>query len=148
MRESNRNKLEKGVAILHRLHIKSEDIMLTGSVALDLVGVLPESRESGDVDFIIKVDEQDWRCMKLLEAIVNDGKENLYPGGNRCLIFKFDDLTLNVWKKTPEFDWSDIKDNVTGVYVSKVDNILKVKKSYGRPKDFKDINDICKNILA
>ena len=67
MNNQNRVKLNKAVEILNGLHFKNENIMVTGSIALDVQGV--SNRIAHDVDLIIKMDEQTWRCLKLIEAI-------------------------------------------------------------------------------
>lgn len=152
MNKDNRTKLNKVVKFLTTLHFKPENIMVTGSIALDASGVLPKNRTTHDVDLIMKIDDQSWRCMKLLEAINNADNEvdsilaEKYPEErNKILIFKFSDIVLNIWKYDGE--WSEIKDCETGVYVATVDHIIKAKKMYSRPKDYQDISDICKNIL-
>lgn len=153
MRPENKNILQKGVNVLKGLHFKPENIMVTGSIALDVLGVLPPDRVSHDIDFIIKMDEQTWRCMKLIEAInlVDDENEKFKdydsPARKNTIFLKVDGLVLNIWRYNPNFDWSTIKDSETGVMVATLDYIIKVKKEYGRPKDFNDIADICKNIL-
>ena len=41
MKPENKNLLEKSVDALKKLGFKSENIMVTGSIALDILGVLP-----------------------------------------------------------------------------------------------------------
>ena len=145
MKRLHRNYLNKGVDILKRLHFRPENIMVTGSVALDLLGLLPEDRFAHDIDFIIKMDDQTWRCLKLIEAIYSDENIKEYPDRYNTVFLKADGLTLNIWKQ--DNDWSEIKDSVTGVRIATADQIIQEKKKYGRPKDYKDINDIIKNLL-
>ena len=145
----NKRLLEKAVDYLKSLHFKVEDIMVTGSIALKLQGLL-ENRPSHDVDFIIKMDDKTWKCLKLLEAIEStDGeKEKFSSNRNKKTIFlKHDETMINIWRYDDFTDWSDIKDSNTGVYVATVNHILNVKKMYGRDKDFKDINEIVKSLL-
>ena len=54
MNNQNRVKLNKAIEILNGLHFKNENIMVTGSIALDVQGV--SNRIAHDVDFIIKMD--------------------------------------------------------------------------------------------
>jgi len=148
MRTENKNIFQKGLKILKRLYFKNEDIMVTGSVALDIIGILPPDRVSHDIDFIVKADTQTWRCMKLIEAINdNEYKDNGYPDRKNMVILTVDGITLNVWKYDSSFDWSSIKDEETGVYVATANHIIRAKKNYGRVKDLTDLADICKNIL-
>ena len=151
MNNQNRVKLNKAVEILNGLHFKNENIMVTGSIALDMQGV--SNRVAHDIDLIIKMDEQSWRCMKLLEAInLADDEDKVskdYDLSERkkMIILNVDGLVLNIWKYDEESDWSEIKDAETGVYVATVNHIIEAKKKYGRDKDFKDIYEIIKKLL-
>lgn len=154
MNKQNREQLNKAVEILKGLHFNVENIMVTGSIALDLQGLCPYGRTAHDVDIIIKMDDQTWKCMKLIEAINNADQENKINillkeeyamARDKMIILNTDDLVLNIWRYDSE--WSDLKDDKTGVYVANVEHIINAKKSYARPKDFYDINSICTKIL-
>ena len=141
--------MNKSIEVLKNLHFKPEDIMVTGSVALDLHGILPEGRYAHDMDFVIKMDDQTWRCLKLIEAIYNedvDEKAMLYPERRNTVFLPANGVMMNIWKYN-NGDWSAIKDEETGVYVATVENIIRAKKMYCRPKDYQDINAIVKNLL-
>lgn len=152
MNNQNRYFLQKAVKALKELHFKPENIMVTGSIALDAQGLLTD-RIAHDVDLIIKMDEQTWRCMKLLEAInladdeVKAPKDYDSQARKRMIFLNVDGLVLNIWKYDEESDWSCIKDSETGVYVATVNHIIKAKKKYGRDKDFKDIYEIIKGLV-
>ena len=148
MNTKSRTLLNTAVDFLKGLHFKPENIMVTGSIALDMQGMLPKGHEVHDVDLIIKMDEQDWRCLKLLEAInlVDEGKDTMYPGRRDTIFFKFDDVILNIWRNTWEED-SPLNDAETGVYVATAKKIIKAKKDSNREKDVRDINAIIKQIL-
>ena len=147
MNSKNRVKLNKAIEILNGLHFKNENIMVTGSIALDAQGV--SNRIAHDVDFIIKMDEQAWRCLKLIEAINLDDDEVNYdlPERKKMIILNVDGLILNIWKYDEGSDWSCIKDSETGVYVATVNHIIEAKKKYARDKDFKDIYKIIKGLV-
>lgn len=147
MNNQNRVKLNKAIEILNGLHFKNENIMVTGSIALDAQGV--SNRIAHDVDFIIKMDEQAWRCLKLIEAINLDDDEVNYdlPERKKMIILNVDGLILNIWKYDEGSDWSCIKDSETGVYVATVNHIIEAKKKYARDKDFKDIYKIIKGLV-
>ena len=151
MNSKNRAKLNKAIEILNGLHFKNENIMVTGSIALDAQGLLTD-RIAHDVDLIIKMDEQTWRCLKLIEAITladEDDKFKDYdtPARKNTVFLKADGLVLNIWKYDEGTDWSEIKDAETGVYVATVEHIIEAKKKYGRDKDIVDIYNITKSIL-
>ena len=152
MNSKNRVKLNKAIEILNGLHFKNENIMVTGSIALDAQGLLTD-RIAHDVDLIIKMDEQAWRCLKLIEAINLADDEDKAPKDydtqtrKKMIFLKVDGLVLNIWKYDEESDWSETKDVETGVYVATVNHIIEAKKKYGRDKDFKDIYEIVKGLL-
>ena len=152
MNNQNRVKLNKAIEILNGLHFKNENIMVTGSIALDTQGLLTD-RIAHDVDLIIKMDEQAWRCLKLIEAINLDDDEVKTPKDydtqtrEKMIFLNVDGLILNIWKYDEESDWSEIKDAETGVYVATVNHIIDAKKKYGRDKDFKDIYEIIKVLV-
>ena len=152
MNNQNRVKLNKAIEILNGLHFKNENIMVTGSIALDAQGLLTD-RIAHDIDLIIKMDEQTWRCLKLIEAInladdeVKAPKDYDSQARKKMIFLKVDGLILNIWKYDEESDWSEIKDEETGVYVATVNHIIEAKKKYGRDKDFKDIYEIIKKLL-
>lgn len=152
MNSKNRVKLNKAIEILNGLHFKNENIMVTGSIALDAQGLLTD-RIAHDVDLIIKMDEQAWRCLKLIEAINLADEEIKVPKDydtqtrGKMIFLNVDGLILNIWKYDEESDWSEIKDVETGVYVATVNHIIEAKKKYGRDKDFKDIYEIIKVLV-
>lgn len=148
-KELEYEKFVKAVNVLKGLHFKPENIMVTGSEALNLLGLLPSNRFIHDIDFVVKMDDQAWRCMKLIEAINNPDDDNMssYPGRKETIFLSVPGVDINIWRYTSNSDWSTVKDEETGVMVATVDHIIKAKKTYARPKDFNDIADICKNLL-
>ena len=152
MNSKNRVKLNKAIEILNGLYFKNENIMVTGSIALDAQGLLSD-RIAHDVDLIIKMDEQTWRCLKLIEAVnLADDEDKVSkdydsPEREKMILLKVDGLILNIWKYDEESDWSGIKDVETGVYVATVNHIIEAKKKYGRDKDIKDIYEIIKGLV-
>lgn len=148
MNKKSRTLLNTAVEFLKALHFKPENIMVTGSIALDMQGMLPKGHEVHDVDLLIRMSEQDWRNLKLLEAInlVDEGKETMYPGRRNTIFFKFNDLILNIWRN--DLEKSPIKDAETGVYVATAKHIIKAKRDYNREKDVRDITAIIKEILG
>lgn len=148
-----RSMLNASVEFLKKLHFKAEDIMVTGSIALDMQGLKPRNRKVHDVDLLVKMDDQTWRCLKLLEAISMSDEEkndNMYPGRKDIVIFKCHyknmNFVINIWKN----DWnegSSLKDWETGIRVATAWHIIQAKKRYNREKDVRDINAIIKQIL-
>ena len=151
MNNQNRYFLQKAVKVLKELHFKPENIMVTGSIALDMQGV--SNRIAHDVDLIIKMDDKTWRCMKLIEMINLADDEVKVPKDydsqtrKKMIFLNVDGLILNIWKYDDKIDWSCTKDSETGVYVATVNHILEVKKKYARDKDFKDSYEIIKELV-
>ena len=144
MKKTNRETLNKAVEVLvKKLHFKPEQIMVTGSLALELHGVLPENRNPHDCDFLITCDDQTWRCMKLVAAVYNEN-DNGYQDRD-MLVFKINNIKFNIWRRS--FADYDLKDK-TGIWVSPVKDIIDAKKTIGRGKDYKDLTEICKLILG
>ena len=150
MNNQNKYFLQKAIKALKDLHFKEENIMVTGSIALDLQGMAPTGRVAHDVDLIIKMDDQTWRCMKLIEAVNQADEKSVitdYSTARKNTIFlNVDGLTLNIWRYDGN-EWSDIKEASTGVYVATAEHIINAKKMYARPKDYQDINSICVKLL-
>ena len=152
MNSKNRVKLNRAIEILNGLHFKNENIMVTGSIALDAQGLLTD-RIAHDVDLIIKMDDKTWRCMKLIEMINLADDEVKVPKDydsqtrEKMIILNIDGLILNIWKYDEGTDWSETKDAETGVYVATVNHIIEAKKKYSRDKDFRDIYEIIKKLL-
>ena len=152
MNKNNKQLLQKALKILKDLHFKEENIMVTGSIALDIQDVL--SRPAHDVDFIIKTDDTTWGCLKLIEAInlvsgESSTTQKEYPihSKKNFIALNVDGIVLNIWRHSENFDWSPIKDAETGVYVATINHIINAKKLYGRDKDYKDIYKIVRNIM-
>ena len=144
MNQQNREHLNKCAEFLvKKLHFNPVNIMVTGSVALDIQGVLPDDREVNGVDIILKTDNKSWGCVKLLEAIFCEYELDNHTNS---VFFDLGGTILNVFRYDGG-DWSTIRDARTGVYVATVDNILKVKKARGSKKDICDLTGICSKIL-
>lgn len=148
MKKENRFMLNKAVTILcDTFKFSTKDIMLVGSLALDLQGILPQNHYVHDVDVIIKMDEQTWRILKLIECIYQNANNKKSYKGSDNLSFTYDWVNFNIWKAKDNEQISGLTDKFTGVWVKPAGEILKVKKGYGRQKDLKDICEITKEIL-
>lgn len=149
MRSENKKTLEKALHLLDRIGFERKNVMVTGSIALDIMGILPKGRLCHDADFIIKMDEKTWRMTKLLEEVANfnDDSGDIYPSNSEMVCIKTrSGLTLNIWR-CDSFD-STMRDGDTGIRIADFRHIINAKKSYGRKKDLIDINSICKELLS
>lgn len=147
MNKENRKMLCEGIKFLNKMGVKSENIMLVGSIALDMQGFLPNNRTAHDLDIIIKTDDESWGCFKLFAAIYDDGSVKSSYLNENNLIFTFGNIHFNIWRAMGTEKINGLKDSVTGVWVKPAAEILKVKKGYHRLKDLEDIQNIFKMIL-
>lgn len=139
---TSRGYLNNAVNYLKSLHFDMNNVMVIGSVALDLLGVLPPDRKIHDIDFIIRMNDQDWNCMKLIEEIhkTDSTIDVKYRNDkNRPLSFEINNIIFNIWRDKMDITSCELKDDETGVWVKPADDILYAKKRYGRTKDYKDI---------
>lgn len=153
MNEKNKQRLNSSIMILNLLGIKNEEIIVTGSLALDLCGMLPSSHEVHDFDCLVTVPKENISsiCDKinLLCALSNGTINNidLYEDSdNNCIYFNVFGYEINIWfinKKdvNTELKWND-------VFVQKPKQILRQKLGYGRTKDYKDAIDMVKLMLG
>lgn len=141
MRNETKAIFNKSISILNRMGIENKDIIVTGSVALDILGVLPDEHEIHDFDCIINIDKDKVGIIKLICEIFKSDK---LPSYCNSTIIEVGDLLLNIWINLP-----NEKAFVTykGVGVKNMLSILEEKKKYNRDKDIRDINQIIKKIL-
>lgn len=148
MNKENRLTLNKVVrALVHGFEIPVDKIILTGSMALDMYGILPEHRKCHDVDILVDVDDNLWNKIKFLDAVWGYHTNTNYTNTS-SIMFKENDYIINLWRCTSkDIIKCDVKDVITGIRIKNIKSIIDVKKTYGRSKDFKDIMDICKELI-
>lgn len=142
---TNREKLNSAVKILSVFGIQPKDILLVGSIALDMQGLLPKNRETHDVDLIVRTSSKTWSRLVNVSLDFGCYDMNTYTS-NGGIMFNVGDITLNLWKANGSENLNGLKDDISGVWIKRAGDILLKKKSYGRLKDKNDIKEIC-NIL-
>lgn len=152
MREESKRMMEDGISILKGFGIKDNEIVITGSIALDIYGLLPKEHKVHDFDcYVIANNDR----ATALDAKIQD----FIKQSNGCLIsseeyienevshlfFTLFGKEINIWF----FDESAISTNITykGIKVQKPNEIIKRKLSYKRAKDFTDVLGII-NLLT
>jgi hypothetical protein len=113
---------------------QNPEYILCGSVALILAGVIPE-REVGDIDFIAPSGYVNESLQKVMDNYPSEQTPTVKTG---YTTYK-DNIGAyyyNVYKHVK----GKIKTQVVnGIKIQKVEDILKYKKQYARPKDIYDL---------
>lgn len=143
MRDITKELFNKSISILNRMGIENKDIIVTGSVALDILGVLPDEHDIHDFDCIINVDKEKLGVVKLICEIFKSDKTPSCISENSRMV-DINGILLNIWFNLPNIDASV---TYNGVFVKDILSILAEKKKYNREKDVRDINQIVKKIL-
>lgn len=145
MRDKSKKMLRTAFDILTKLDIYPMHTMLTGSIALDAYGLLPDDRDIHDIDLILG----DWTdtqksILNVLQAA------NVSPADypvNDFYKFTVQGVTINIWLKQFDTPGMKVSTPVGYIWLSPVKDILDKKKEYGRKKDYSDIAAIAAHIL-
>lgn len=134
---------DRVISILNKMGIPNEDIIVTGSVALDIYGVLPDDHEIHDFDCIIKTTDANKGIFNLMFEIFKSDKLSSSADSK---MLDINGILINIWTKNGN-SFKRPKLTYKGVGVKDLYSILVEKKKYGRAKDYKDINGIVKKII-
>ncbi len=145
--------LNQATNIMKALGVKPEQILLVGSIALDLQGMLPNKRVAHDVDFVITTDDETWKhildfikCMDQFPMNSCDVDAMFCYDG--CFFLEINNIKINLWRSTgEEKNHNGLRDVYSGVLVKPAGEILKKKHEYNRTKDLNDILNICKSFM-
>ena len=148
MKEINKSLLDKAIVILNKLGIENKDIMILGSIALDIIGLFPLNRhQAHDVDVMIKCTEEKEKQItelsKLLESISNKKTSS----DNSSIILNVNNVIINIWFVRPEYNFNTMIKLENGIWVEKPIDCIKKKKQFGRIKDYQDIRNIIFQII-
>lgn len=150
MKEVNQKKLDDAIKALNKLGIENKDIMILGSIALDIVGLFPLNRhEAHDVDVMIKCSEEKEHEIKKLVELLNLSSENdkITTSDASSTIMKLKNVIINVWFVKPDYKFNTLIKLDNGVSVERPIDCINKKKQYGRLKDYKDLKNIVFQIL-
>ena len=139
----NKEYFDKAISTLNKMGIKNEDIIVTGSIALDIYGLLPETHTLHDFDCIVNIKPE---IANMIKFASNMFKTDKCPSecGDNTAILEVNGIVLNIWWNAPN-EIASVK--FEGVGVKDIMSILEMKKKYKRDKDYKDIIEIAKMIL-
>ncbi|MCM1217955.1 MAG: hypothetical protein NC548_26005 [Lachnospiraceae bacterium] len=139
------------IKTLNTFGVKNEDIMICGSVALDICGLFPNYRANGhDVDVVIKcTSDMEYKIknfIKMLDDLDKNSTKKKSESSTIVLTLKSGTI-INLWFIKPTDTFNTEMKLESGVWVERPVDCFNKKKSYGRVKDFQDLNDIAKSYL-
>lgn len=154
----NYKTLEQAISVLEILGVPHYDMMVCGSIALDICGLFPENRDAAtDIDIVIRVKHDEIESYRRLIYWVNNIQERVMgqevsPGKPLSLYLK-GDKHIDIWLTDKETDFGtniQFQSNdpvVSGFWVERPIDCINKKKEYNRTKDIKDIQSIVKKLL-
>ncbi len=151
--KNTEQKLQVLSGLLYKLGIKKEDVMLTGSIALRKHNMMPKGRYVHDIDIVVKADDELEKTLQVVTKL-NGGstfwmqrENNIVGVKHKPYIFSIEGLCFNVWTQSSDTEFDTEIKCKEGWWLATVKHILDAKKSYGRDKDLRDINDIAADVL-
>ena len=144
MKSFNESLLNNAIKALNELGIKNEDIMILGSIALDLCGMFPDYRKQAhDVDVLIRCSEEKKEEITKIAKFLNS---QCNGSDKSTIVMPLPYVILNIWFTKDQFD--SLLRLQNGVYVEEPLKCIEKKKKYSRYKDLQDINSILRQILS
>lgn len=140
------------LSVVKGFGIKENEIVITGSIALDICDLLPESRKVHDFDcFVYASKERIQELVIKIQEFVNDSDGEIlncaYDGltDENNIYFTLFGKTINIWFYSNHKVESIITYNGIKVFSPRL--IIKEKLSYGRGKDYEDSVNIIRRLL-
>lgn len=140
--------------LVSKLGIKKEDVMLTGSVAMSLHGILPAGHDIEDVDIIVHGDSVLDRDLETWAKVTTgdqgwERNEKRFDGiTHRPFRVKLHGVVFDIWVQDPKVPFDSSIKTTGGYRLATVKHIIDVKKKFGRKKDGTDIIDIGAGLLG
>lgn len=154
MKTKNKIKLDNAISVLNQMGIENNDIMVLGSITLDIVGLFPQTRESAhDVDVMIRCTKEKEKeilnIIKVWNSTLTDKEKEEQGSQSSTIVMNIPnkDLILNFWFVCPEYPFNTLIKLENGVWVEKPTDCIQKKKQYNRVKDLRDVRDIVLQIL-
>lgn len=149
MKEKNEKLLKLAIEKINEFGIKNNDIMILGSIALDIAGLFPLYRDSAhDVDVMIRCDKNTEDVIVRTCSMFNKLTNTDVHSESSTIVLNLSDCIINFWFVRPEYKFNTMFKLDNGVWVEKPIDCIKKKKSYRREKDYRDINNIIFQIVT
>lgn len=135
---------DKSIRLIKELQRNNPDLLLCGSVALILSGLLPK-RNVSDIDFVCS--DKHMRKIRRNLSLRSDPYNDLNDGYNSYSTY----ITVGGWyckinvlffKDDTQLRSDHLKSNNTMIKHQDLQDIINWKKKYNRPKDLKDLEEI------
>lgn len=145
MIEKNKKMLDVAIKTLNTLGFENNNIMILGSIALDVCGLFPMYRQNAhDVDVMVRCSEQKEKNIKELVKTLDSILPNKTISGSESssIVMTLPNIIINFWfiRENCDFNTSIKLDN--GVWIEKPSDCFNKKRQYGRVKDYHDLQNI------
>lgn len=140
------------VEILGEYGVKPDSLCITGSYALTTLG-LHLDRPLNDVDLYLRLDpdDPDKKYQQVVKRLASmqyiSGYTSPYQGENRISL-DFRGMKVNIFITFDIYFGFRTIPIGGGYHIDTIDHVLSKKMLLGRPKDYKDLNTIIKNLLS
>lgn len=138
------------VKVLKEYGVKENNFCITGSHALTALG-LNLNRELNDVDLYLRLDPENTiyqEAVKRLDAISFVSGYPIPYNDRNTLSLNFQGMKVNIFVIfNTDFGFRTIPTE-QGFHLDTIDHVLSKKMALKRPKDYKDLNTIIKNLIS
>ena len=143
MVEKNKEMLDVTIKTLNTMGFENNNIMILGSIALDICGLFPMYR-SNDVDVMVKCSEQKEKEIISLIKLINSTLSNKVISGSESssIMLTLPNIIINFWFVREDYKFDTLIKLDNGVWVENPVDCFKKKRQYGRVKDYHDLQNI------
>ena len=145
MVEKNKEMLDVTIKTLNTMGFENNNIMILGSIALDICGLFPMYRSNAhDVDVMVKCSEQKEKEIISLIKLINSTLSNKVISGSESssIVLTLPNIIINFWFVREDYKFDTLIKLDNGVWVENPVDCIKKKRQYGRVKDYHDLQNI------
>ena len=145
MVEKNKEMLDVTIKTLNTMGFENNNIMILGSIALDICGLFPMYRSNAhDVDVMVKCSEQKEKEIMSLIKLINSTLSNKVISGSESssIVLTLPNIIINFWFVREDYKFDTLIKLDNGVWVENPADCFKKKRQYGRVKDYHDLQNI------
>ena len=145
MVEKNKEMLDVTIKTLNTMGFENNNIMILGSIALDICGLFPMYRSNAhDVDVMVKCSEQKEKEIISLIKLINSTLSNkvIFGSESSSIVLTLPNIIINFWFVREDYKFDTLIKLDNGVWVENPVDCFKKKRQYGRVKDYHDLQNI------
>ena len=145
MVEKNKEMLDVTIKTLNTMGFENNNIMILGSIDLDICGLFPMYRSNAhDVDVMVKCSEQKEKEIISLIKLINSTLSNKVISGSESssIVLTLPNIIINFWFVREDYKFDTLIKLDNGVWVENPVDCFKKKRQYGRLKDYHDLQNI------